>query len=141
MSSKNSKTVQRKRGIAFSPKKSTLQLTAQSGPLPSPEILANYNQILPEAAERIFLMAEQQAKHRQSVERSLIEGNISSEKRGQWFAFLLVFICILVGGFLIYSGKDGIGFATIISAIMGSVGIFVYGKYAQRKGLSKSKSK
>ncbi|MBY0460111.1 MAG: DUF2335 domain-containing protein, partial [Gemmataceae bacterium] len=35
------------------------------GPLPPPAILAQYNQVLDGAAERIFQMAEKQAAHRQ----------------------------------------------------------------------------
>jgi uncharacterized membrane protein len=39
-----------------------------SGPLPPPEILAKYNDALPNGAERIVAMAEGQMKHRQALE-------------------------------------------------------------------------
>ena len=48
------------------------------GPLPPPEILAQYEQILPGSAERIMVMAENQAEHRQSLEetvKTVIEGD------------------------------------------------------------------
>ncbi len=42
------------------------QLDAQqfSGPLPHPQILAQYNQAVPNAADRIIKMAESQSNHR-----------------------------------------------------------------------------
>jgi len=45
-----------------------LSTTAQtfSGPLPPPEILAKYNSVLSDAAERIISMAENQATHTDS---------------------------------------------------------------------------
>ncbi|MBW2608107.1 MAG: DUF2335 domain-containing protein [Deltaproteobacteria bacterium] len=47
-----------------------------SWPLPPPEILAKYNSVLPDAAERIISMAENQATHRQRIESKVIESNI-----------------------------------------------------------------
>lgn len=41
-----------------------------SGPLPHPEILARYEEILPGAATRIFEMAEEQAIHRRYMEKN-----------------------------------------------------------------------
>ena len=46
----------------------TAEFTALSGPLPPPEMLAQYEEILPGAAERILSMAERQAEHRQKLE-------------------------------------------------------------------------
>ena len=53
---------------------------AYSGPLPSPEALEKYNQVLPGAAERILAMAENQGKHRQDIERKVIESNAFVQK-------------------------------------------------------------
>ena len=48
------------------------QVTAQqfSGPVPHPEILRGYDQILPGAAERILRMAELDQKHQIKIESS-----------------------------------------------------------------------
>ena len=40
-----------------------------SGPLPPPNIIKGYEDILPGAADRILSMAENQAKHRQEIEK------------------------------------------------------------------------
>ena len=54
---------------APSPATLMAEFTALSGPLPPPEMLAQYEEILPGAAERILSMAERQAEHRQKMER------------------------------------------------------------------------
>lgn len=46
-----------------------------SGPLPPPEVLAGYNDAFQGAAERIVTMAESQLKHRQEMERAVVESN------------------------------------------------------------------
>jgi len=64
------------------------------GPIPDPETLAGYNQIVPNAAERILRMAEIEADHRQSLESSTLQANIRDRvsvryemKLGQTLAF------------------------------------------------------
>lgn len=42
-----------------------------SGPLPSPDALAKYEQVIRGAAERIIAMAERQANHRQTIGKIL----------------------------------------------------------------------
>ena len=44
-----------------------------SGPLPPPEVIREYQLMIPDAPERVFVQFEQEAKHRRIV-----------EKRGQW---------------------------------------------------------
>lgn len=43
-----------------------------SGPLPPPEILGEYNEMLKDGAERIMKMAENQSKHRIELEKHTI---------------------------------------------------------------------
>ena len=51
--------------------KTALQVRFQ-GPLPPPAILEHYDRIVPGAAARILVMAENQSKHRQVLERRVI---------------------------------------------------------------------
>ncbi len=59
-----------------------------SGPLPSPEILKEYNEILTDAAERIFKMAEKAQDHYEVTERKIVDLEIKKVSRGQIFAFI-----------------------------------------------------
>ena len=50
-------------------------ITTLSGPLPPPEVLAQYEVALPGAAERLFKMVERQEEHRQALERAESEAD------------------------------------------------------------------
>ena len=86
MTKKRNKSKKINLPAAESPGKSApnqiLSATAQtfSGPLPPPEILAKYNSVVPNAAERIITMAETQAAHRQRIESKVIESNIRNSR-------------------------------------------------------------
>jgi uncharacterized membrane protein len=43
-----------------------------SGPVPHPQILQGYDQIIPGAAERILRMAEEDAEHQRKIEKTAI---------------------------------------------------------------------
>jgi hypothetical protein len=47
------------------------------GPLPNPEILDRYEQILTGAADRIMAMAEDEARHRHEMEKMVLEADIN----------------------------------------------------------------
>ncbi len=51
-----------------------------SGPLPHPDILQRFNDIVPGAAERILKMAEGQFEHRTALEKKVIESDIARSK-------------------------------------------------------------
>jgi uncharacterized membrane protein len=115
----------------------TIELTQQfasfSGPLPHPNILARYNEVIPNGAERIMAMAERQAIHREALETQVVTGNVASQARGTHYAFAICMVCILGGFGLIITGKSVDGLVAIISSLAALAGVFVYGKYQQRK--------
>ena len=57
------------------------------GPIPPPDILAGYDQVVPGAADRIITMAETQSRHRQEIEKSIINSDIRNSKLGLWLGF------------------------------------------------------
>ena len=70
-----------------------------SGPMPHPDILRGYKELIPDAPERILQMAEQEQKHRIDVEKQMLEQNnknivesAKANKRSQIIAFILAFI-------------------------------------------------
>jgi uncharacterized membrane protein len=64
-----------------------VEVSRYSGPLPKPEDLAKYEQVLTGSADRIIRMAEQQATHRQNLERVIVESKLQF-KSGALFARL-----------------------------------------------------
>ena len=107
------------------------------GPLPPPHTLEKYDKILLGAAERILKMAEKQSNHRQTLEKKVVFTDSGNSRLGVWLAFFLATITIIGGGFLIYNDKDIAGLASIITAIGGLVGVFIYGRYQEKKELEK----
>ncbi len=57
-----------------------------SGPIPPPQILQQYNNIVPDAAERIIRMAEKQSDHRMDLERKVVDSNILKSYLGMIIA-------------------------------------------------------
>jgi len=106
-----------------------------TGPLPPPEVLEKYNQVLPGLAERIMAMAEQQSKHRQGLERTVVDSNAFVQKLGPFLGFFVAVTAVIGGIFLILKGKDGYGLAAIIGALASLAGVFIYGKSKQKKEL------
>jgi uncharacterized membrane protein len=60
-----------------------------SGPIPPPSLLARYNDVVPNGAERILAMAERQSKHREQLEAQVVAGNLESQRRGSRCAFTI----------------------------------------------------
>lgn len=107
-----------------------------SGPLPPPEILQRYNEIVPGAADRIIKMAESQQHHRQALEKSVVDSNVFSQKIGLGLGFIIAITAIGGGIWLSAIGKSGSGLTAIIGALASLVGVFVYGKVQQSKELA-----
>jgi uncharacterized membrane protein len=65
------------------------QFRLTSGPLPDPNILKEYNEILPDAAERIFKMAEKSQTHSHNMDEKLVDLEVKKVQKGQIFAFII----------------------------------------------------
>jgi len=111
----------------------TTQTQVFSGPLPQPEDLAKYDQVLPGAAERILKMAEEQSAHRRSLESKVIESDVRNSRRGSWFGFIIGMTGILVGALLIYLGLPVTGSILGGTAIVALASAFIYGTSQRRR--------
>lgn len=93
------------------------QVTEFSGPLPPPDTLAKYDQVLPGLAERIVALAEKQSAHRQSLEVATVGGNIAAQACGQWLAFAIVLVGIVSGTVLIALDKPTAGLTALLTPL------------------------
>lgn len=117
-----------------------------TGPLPPPQALQQYDEILPGAADRIFRMAEERHRHQIEQEKAAIElekdallsvdKNIAAEhsrsKLGLVFAFVIALAGIGTGAWLTAIGKAGFGMAFVLGPLVGLAAVFVYGTHARR---------
>lgn len=106
---------------------------SHSGPLPDPETLSQYSEIIPDGAERIMQMAEKEQNFRHGHTRNVAKRKLDQETRGQWFAFILAVVCIIGGIYLTVIGKDTAGMSVIIGSIATLVGAFLVTKVIQSK--------
>ncbi len=107
------------------------------GPLPPPEVLAEYERVVPGLAERIVALAEKEqherfalAKERVSLERediAVAKEQISLLKRAQWFGFSFGTATLASSLYLITHGEPAGSVATLITGIATLLGTFFYG--------------
>lgn len=103
-----------------------------SGPLPHPNHLAQFDQVLPGAAERILTGYETQAAHRQALEKKVTDANVRSQSRGVWIGFTIVVMVLGVAIWLITNGYRTEGMVALGVDIAGPVSVFVIGRREQR---------
>src|SRR5690606_39448599 len=108
-------------------------------PLPPPSELAAFDEIQPGFAERIMVMAEEQAKHRKQLEMKAVDAEIEDARsvrtqfrRGQIFG-LIIAVLGLISAVLIAAVNQtsgGAATASIVggSTVLGLVGVFVIGR-------------
>ena len=109
---------------------------SHSGPLPDPETLHHYNELIPNGAERIMQMTESQQKHRHELEMRVIPSQLNQSRNGQWFGFLLGLIGLGCGTFLAYNGQTTVGGIIAGTTVVSLVSVFVIGKKIQKKDLA-----
>jgi uncharacterized membrane protein len=117
------------------------QLAAEfhSGPLPHPDILAKYNDVIPNGAERMMQAFEKQQEHRQTLEKSVIGGNVKAETRGQWMGLAVTIGVLVLAGYIAHTGNQYAAGGVAVADIATLAGVFVYGKKTQRRELTQKR--
>lgn len=110
-----------------------------SGPLPAPKTLREYNEIIPDGAERITTVFENQSNHRMSLETKVVGRQTFQSLLGQIFGFLIALICLLIGVYLIEKGHEAAGITLFAIDIVGLAAVFVIGKRMQKDSLNENK--
>ncbi len=95
-----------------------------SGPIPPPEMLIQYNQASPGAADRIITMAEKEQQHRHS--NDTVDNKVKI--RGQWMGIISLSLILLLAAYLAHLGHPGLAVSLAIGTVASVVGIFVLGK-------------
>lgn len=128
------------------------------GPLPPPEDLRAYEDILPGAAERIVVLAErnldlkEQQLHVEELTQKQIHSETmthlvaihKSERRGQWMAFILCCVILGVSYGLISTGAavaTYAGVAGLVTALSGLAASFVTSALGNKRRRSRLEQK
>lgn len=104
-----------------------------SGPIPPPDLLRQYDELIEHGAERIFGAFEKQTRHRQTIEAAVIHGNEARSFRGQWMAYSLALIILTLGSVMIFKGREWAGTVLISVDLVGLVAVFITSKAMQRQ--------
>jgi uncharacterized membrane protein len=112
-----------------------------TGPIPAPETLAGYRDVLPDAPDRILRMAEVEAAERQSRLRWETQGAVIRAQSGVVSAFLLCLIAIGSGAYLVMNGHDIAGTLFAGAGLTSLVGVFIYGTNQQNRETGKGSKK
>ena len=104
-----------------------------SGPLPHPETVAKYDQIVPGAAERIITMAEKEMVHRHDTENAMTKNAIRTTYLGITFAFLSVLVLSGSVLYALYKGFDTVAGSIAVGSIAAVAGVFIFFKSKQNR--------
>ena len=128
--SNNQPAVQRADVVESRTEKMTI--ASWKGPLPPPNQLQLYDNLVPGAASRILNMAETQSEHRIQMERTVISGDSKRSYWGLVAAFTLSVMIILGGIYVMVAIHPWAGTTLIGMNIVGLAGVFVYGTNSRR---------
>ena len=95
--------------------RTVVQSQSFQGPIPPPELLRQYNEIIPDGANRIVKMAEAQSAHRIELESTIVKGD---DRRANWglaTGFTIGVLIIVLSFILVLKGHDASG--TVLGSI------------------------
>ena len=94
-----------------------------SAPLPPPQVLAEYERVMPGLSERIVRMAEKEQEERFSIAKE----NVGLVKRAQWLGFTFGTATLGTSLYLITHGEPIGSVATLVTGLATLIGTFFYG--------------
>jgi len=114
----------------------SFMMQSHSGPIPDPETLARYNQIIPNGADRIMKMAEDQSQHRISLEAQVIPAQLKQSGRGQIFALVIGLASLVALVICAFLEQPIAALGSGILAAGGLISAFLKGSGNQKKELN-----
>jgi uncharacterized membrane protein len=107
------------------------QETLFRGPIPPVEDFEGYERILPGAADRILKMAENQAGHRQSLERRALTGDLVKAMMGTILAYISFAGAMAGAVYLLTNDKPLYGLAALVTALGAAFAPKIYADFIQ----------
>ena len=94
-----------------------VKVSTYSGPLPPPNVLARYDQVVPGAAERILQMAERNQSHQIAIESGALEASKRDTRTGQILALIVTLMALILAAFVVSQGSPWVGGLIGVSAV------------------------
>ncbi|WP_419165864.1 DUF2335 domain-containing protein [Candidatus Palauibacter sp.] len=99
-----------------------------TGPIPPPQLLCQYEELLPGSADRIIRMAEKATDHEMETGKRVVEGVLAERRRGQLSGTLVVFAVLVCSGWALYLGHEDFAMTLGGWTLTGVAAIFVLGR-------------
>lgn len=110
-----------------------------SSPIPPPEIMKEYNALMPSAMERFFQLAEKQSTHRQEIESIEVKGQNKRANMGLMAGWTTVIIFAIIGGVLLLNDKSIGAYTSFSIAIIPRIASFFIARHDRKKQLENNK--
>ena len=104
-----------------------------SGPIPPPQVLQQYNNVVSDAAERIIRMAEKQSEHRIDLERKVVDSNINKSYIGMVLATAIALYGLYIAKEISINGNPWAAGIIASLDLGGLIGVAVYNGLIQKK--------
>lgn len=111
----------------------TRQSYSFSGPLPPPEVMGLYNELIPNAAERLLAAFEGQQHHRQGLENRIVDSGIKRSWYGLWCGLAVSLAGIGVAGLAVVYQQQLTASVIGGGTLVGLVTVFITGRSQQEK--------
>ncbi|MBP8725724.1 MAG: DUF2335 domain-containing protein [Saprospiraceae bacterium] len=103
------------------------------GPIPSPEMLSGYEEIVEGSAKLIIDKFDKQFAHRVEMEKTVIPNQVSQTTRGQWFGFIIAMTAIGWTVYLSITGHEDVAKVLGGTTMVSLVSVFVIGRFFSKK--------
>ncbi len=100
-----------------------------TGPVPHPDIFAAYEQVLTGAAERILIMAEEDAAHQRAIEMAALNAKKDEVKTGQQFGLAIGLSALAITGLSVWMDQPYVAGVVGGTTVVGLVAVFVTGRW------------
>lgn len=98
------------------------QIQSFSGPIPPPEIMQGYENLLPGSANRILTMAENQSAHRIDMEKSIVKRSLNQKTFGLIMGDVLALVIL---GVVVYFAILGLVWLAGVLATTSLLGVLI----------------
>lgn len=123
-------------GDGDEPSRDLMVASSFSGPLPPPDLLREYEEILPGAAERIFAMTEQLAAAKAqdpALAKLAIETLAADVRRSHWMAFGSVVLSFAAVFVAMHLGYPRVASVIASTTVVGLVVAFIGGRFLESR--------
>jgi len=116
------------------------EFSMRASSLPDPQELAAYNQIIPNGADRILKMAENQSAHRIEIEKIVVSSQQKQGFYGQLFGLIIGLAGLGLATFAAINGQPWFGSIIGGATLVSLVSAFLYSRHAQKRELAQKKT-